>query len=79
MNNLKNQPQQTVITGILAPKFSCDLFDCVLAPFDLNENNKNTSSVSRSNPDQTPNNSQLSNEKSINNSSNDAIDLLNLI
>ena len=44
----------------------------------LNGNNKNTSFVSRSNPDKTPNNSQLSNEKAINDSSNDSIDLLNL-
>jgi hypothetical protein len=44
----------------------------------LNGNNKNPSFDSRSNSNKTPNNSQLSNEKAINDSSNDSIDLLNL-
>ena len=46
---LKNQPEQTMITGLLAPKFSCDLFDCVLAPFDLNANNNNNQNGGNSN------------------------------
>ena len=36
---LKNQPEEAQIIGSLAPKFSCDLFDCVLAPYDLSNNN----------------------------------------
>ena len=30
--HLKSQPVTSTITGLLAPKFSCDLFDCVLTP-----------------------------------------------
>ena len=38
---LKSQPEDTRITGMLATKFSCDLFDCVLSPFDVNAKNNN--------------------------------------
>lgn len=38
---LKSQSEDTRITGMLATKFSCDLFDCVLSPFDVNAKNNN--------------------------------------
>ena len=39
---LKNQPEESTIKGLLAPKFSCDLFDCVLTPFKQNDNSQDS-------------------------------------
>lgn len=46
---LKNQPISSTIKGLLAPKFTCDLFDCALTPFDMNENNNNNQVVDPNN------------------------------
>ena len=60
---LKSQPIESKIQGLLAPKFSCDLFDCILTPFeDPSSNIDNNNLVSGSENANAPDSGIVGNE-----------------